>query len=56
MKQGLTGYAQVMGGYDLKPEEKILYDIEYIKKRSLVLDMKIILKTIGVVLKRDGAK
>ena len=56
VKQGLTGYAQVMGGYDLKPEEKILYDIEYIKKRSLVLDMKIILKTIGVVLKRDGAK
>lgn len=56
VKQGLTGYAQVMGGYDLKPEEKILYDVEYIKKRSFLLDMKIILKTIGVVLKREGAK
>ncbi len=56
VKQGLTGYAQVMGGYDLKPEEKILYDVEYIKKRSFWLDMKIILKTIGVVLKREGAK
>lgn len=56
VKQGLTGYAQVMGGYDLKPEEKILYDVEYIKNRSFWLDMKIILKTIGVVLKREGAK
>jgi lipopolysaccharide/colanic/teichoic acid biosynthesis glycosyltransferase len=56
VKQGLTGYAQVMGGYDLKPEEKILYDVEYIKNRSFLLDMKIILKTIGVVLKREGAK
>lgn len=56
VKQGLTGYAQVMGGYDLKPEEKILYDVEYIKNRSFGLDMRIILKTIGVVLKREGAK
>ena len=56
VKQGLTGYAQVMGGYDLKPEEKILYDVEYIKRRSLLLDMKIILKTIGVVIKHEGAQ
>lgn len=56
VKQGLTGYAQVMGGYDLKPEEKILYDVEYIKNRSFLLDMRIILKTIGVVLKSEGAK
>lgn len=56
VKQGLTGYAQVMGGYDLKPEEKIVYDVEYIKNRSFLLDMRIILKTIGVVLKREGAK
>ncbi len=56
VKQGLTGYAQVMGGYDLKPEEKVLYDVEYIKNRSFLLDMKIILKTVGVVLKHEGAK
>ncbi len=56
VKQGLTGYAQVMGGYDLKPEEKALYDVEYIKNRSFSLDMRIILKTIGVILKREGAK
>ena len=56
VKQGLTGHAQVMGGYDLKPEEKIVYDVEYIKNRSFLIDMRIILKTIGVVLKREGAK
>lgn len=32
---GLTGHAQVNGGYSLKPEEKIIYDMEYIEKRSI---------------------
>lgn len=34
---GITGWAQVNGGYSLAPEEKILYDVEYIKKRSITL-------------------
>lgn len=53
---GLTGLAQVSGGYDLKPEEKIVYDLEYIKKRSLWLDVKIIFRTVKVVFTHDGAK
>ena len=56
VKPGLTGLAQVNGGYDLKPEEKIVWDVEYIKKRSLWLDAKILFKTIKVVLFRAGAK
>ena len=56
VKPGLTGLAQVNGGYDLKPEEKIIYDIEYIKKRSLWLDLKIMFKTVAVVFTHDGAK
>jgi len=56
VKPGLTGLAQVSGGYDLKPEEKVLYDIEYIKKRSLWMDIKIILKTVLVVFTHNGAK
>lgn len=56
IKPGLTGLAQVSGGYNLKPEEKIVYDIEYINKRSLWLDFKIMLKTVGVVFGRKGAK
>ena len=56
VKPGLTGLAQVNGGYDLEPEEKIIWDIEYIKKRSLWLDLKIIFKTIAIVFDHDGAK
>lgn len=53
---GLTGLAQVNGGYDLRPEEKIIYDIEYIKNRSIRLDIKILLRTVAVIFAHDGAK
>ncbi len=56
VKPGLTGLAQVNGGYDLPPQEKVLYDVEYIKKRSPWLDFKILLKTFCVVLTRKGVK
>lgn len=53
---GLTGYAQINGGYYLRPEEKILYDVEYIKKRSILFDIKIILKTVLIVFRGDRVK
>lgn len=56
VKPGVTGLAQVSGGYDLRPEEKVLFDIEYIKKRSLGLELKILFKTVGVVFSHKGAK
>ena len=56
VKPGITGLAQVSGGYDLRPEEKIVYDIEYIKNRSLALEIKILFKTVAVVLGHKGAK
>lgn len=56
VKPGLTGLAQVSGGYDLLPEEKIVYDMEYIKKQSLLLDCKCVLRTVGVVFDHDGAR
>lgn len=56
VKPGITGWAQVNGGYDLKPEEKIVYDIEYIEKRSLWLDIKILFKTVAIVFNHKGAK
>ena len=56
VKPGLTGLAQVNGGYDLLPEEKIVFDMEYIQKRNLRLDFKIILKTIRVIFKHEGVK
>ena len=53
---GLTGHAQVNGGYSLKPEEKIIYDMEYIEKRSIWMDLACIGKTIRVVLCGAGAR
>ncbi len=56
VKPGLTGLAQVNGGYDLLPEEKIVYDMEYIKHRNIWLDIKIMLKTVRVICKKEGVK
>lgn len=53
---GLTGWAQINGGYDLPPEDKIVYDMEYIEKRSILMDIKIILHTAGIVVSHDGAR
>ncbi|MCR4925374.1 MAG: sugar transferase [Clostridiales bacterium] len=53
---GLTGLAQISGGYDLEPEEKIVYDMEYIETRSALLDLKIIFKTAAIVFNHDGAR
>ena len=56
VRPGLTGHAQVNGGYDLKPEEKIVYDMEYIANRSLKMDIQCIWKTVLVVFSHDGAR
>ena len=56
VKPGITGLAQVSGGYDLRPEEKVVYDIEYIKNRSLGLEIKILFKTVAVIFNHKGAK
>ncbi len=53
---GLTGWAQVNGGYDLSPEEKIVYDMEYIEKRSFALDLKCIYLTVRIVFTGNGAR
>lgn len=53
---GLTGHAQVNGGYSLKPEEKIVYDMEYIANRSVKMDLQCIIQTIRVVVFREGAR
>lgn len=52
VKPGITGLAQITGLF-LKPEEKIVYDIEYIKNRSMWLDIKILVSTIGVIIWGD---
>ena len=59
MRPGITGWAQVNYGYGASVEDalrKLEYDLYYIKNMSLLLDFKIILKTIGVVLFGQGAR
>lgn len=56
VKPGLTGWAQVNGGYDISHAEKYSLDMYYIGNRSLLLDCKIILATIWVVLSGSGAR
>lgn len=56
IKPGLTGWAQVNGGYEIGPGEKLEYDLYYIKNRSVMLDIKIVLMTAKVIFTGDGAR
>ena len=56
VKPGLTAWAQVHGGYDLEPEEKIVFDLEYINKRSFMMELDCILRTVKLVFTHDGAR
>ncbi|MCF8012336.1 MAG: sugar transferase [Clostridiales bacterium] len=55
VKPGITGLAQVAGKYTTLPEDKLRFDLFYIRNYSLLLDLKIILQTIPVVLSRESA-
>lgn len=53
---GITGWAQINGGYELLPEEKILFDMEYIRHRSVMFDIRCLLGTVRVVFRHDGTR
>jgi lipopolysaccharide/colanic/teichoic acid biosynthesis glycosyltransferase len=52
---GLTGLWQVSGRNSLTMRQGLELDLEYVRRRSLALDLKILLKTIPVVLSTHGA-
>lgn len=54
VKPGITGLAQVRNHYDLHPRHKIKYDYLYIQRRSVILNIYIILQTIPVMILRTG--
>lgn len=56
VKPGITGLAQVNGGYDLTPAEKFKLDMKYIEKRCILFDLKIILRTVWVVIAGEGSR
>ena len=53
---GLTGLAQVNGGYELKPEEKIVYDEYYIAHMSIKMDITCMVKTFRLLFTHEGAR
>ena len=56
MKAGLTGYAQIEGRYNTSAEDKLMLDLMYIESFSVWLDVKLILRTFTVLLKKDSTQ
>jgi tetratricopeptide (TPR) repeat protein len=52
VKPGITGLAQVNGGYYIKPGDKLHFDLLYIENQSLLLDLKLVAKTGYLMVKR----
>lgn len=52
VKQGITGLAQIRGGYYIHPRRKLRYDLFYIEKQGLWVDLKIIMVTVYLVFKK----
>ena len=51
---GLTGWAQINGRDELPIPEKVALDIEYLHRKSVLFDLKIILLTVYKVIRKDG--
>ncbi|NYC93732.1 sugar transferase [Clostridium acetobutylicum] len=56
VKAGLTGLAQVLGKYNTTPEDKIKYDIMYIKNYSILLDIKLIIQTVKIMFMKESTE
>lgn len=54
MRPGMTGLAQVKGRNNIQWEERIKFDIEYVKTFTFWLDIVILVKTVLLVFKREG--
>ena len=57
VKPGITGWAQINQAYDACIDDvrnKVRYDLEYLERQSLALDLRIMSRTIPVMLRRGG--
>ena len=54
VRPGVTGWAQINGRDALDDETKALYDKEYVEKQSIAFDIKILFRTVMVVLRREN--
>lgn len=56
MKAGLTGYAQVYGKYNTTSYDKLKWDLMYIQKFSILLDLKLIIMTVKIVFMKESTE
>jgi lipopolysaccharide/colanic/teichoic acid biosynthesis glycosyltransferase len=56
VKPGITGLAQINGRADLTYGEIMAYDLDYVDRHPFWRDVQIMLKTLGVVIRREGAR
>ena len=54
LKPGITGYAQINGRDLISDDKKLSFEYEYLKKKNFFFDLKIIIKTIKVVMTQKG--
>ena len=50
VRPGLTGWAQVVGGRDISPEDKAALDVWYVRNASLLLELQIAARTVPIIL------
>lgn len=56
VRPGMTGLWQVSGRNNTTYEERVALDRSYVEQRSMWLDLRILFRTVGVVVARDGAR
>jgi len=56
VKSGITGLAQIMGKYSTAAEDKLRYDLIYIRNYSIILDLKILFLTVKTTILDLGSK
>ena len=56
MKAGLTGMAQIDGKYNTTPKDKVILDLLYIENFSLMMDLKLIMRTATIFFRRDSTE
>ena len=54
VKPGITGLAQISGRNDISWDEKLSYDVEYVRSCTIWLDIMILLRTVRVVFAAKG--
>ena len=54
VKPGITGFAQIHGKYNTLPQDKLVYDLIYIQRCSVITDLEIMLQTARILLIKDS--